>query len=163
MAAPAVRSDGPALSPAAESEADADADADVDVDALVAEPDVPVILDEGAAATVIPKSVVVVTSALPRTDTVEVTTELPVVDAEQPSQLVHAGAVSHGPLVQPDQVGSGQALFRPNQAVQGPDAHSKLLSYILLAQSWPSPPLPKNAPKPNTSSSESSFESLVTV
>ena len=78
-----------------------------------------------ACATCTPKAVVVTTLAEEPEVTVVVMTEVAVVDALHPVQVVHGALVPQGPLVQPDHVDGGQALF-PHQLVQGPVVHAPL-------------------------------------
>ena len=67
-----------------------------------------------------PKAVEVVVYAVPfPAVTVDVTTDVAVVEAEHPDQVVHGASVDHGPLVHPDQVLAGQAPV-PHQLVHGP-------------------------------------------
>lgn len=72
-----------------------------------------------ACATCTPKLVDVL--AVP--ETVVVTTEVAVVDAAHPVQVVHGALDAQGPLVQPDQVDAGQAE-PPHQDVQGAEVHA---------------------------------------
>jgi len=95
-----------------------------------------------ASATCTPKAVVVSTLVVPPVVTVVVTTEVAVVEAEQPVQVVHGAEADQVPDVQPDQVLGGQPLV-PHQLVHGPEVQALLLS---LAQG-PHPPCP-NGPTP---------------
>jgi len=76
-----------------------------------------------AAATWIPYWVLVVVTVVPLAVMVLVATEVAVVEAVQPPQLVQGASVAQAPLVQPDQVEGGQASV-PHQLVQSPVVHA---------------------------------------
>ena len=108
-----------------------------------AEPAVPPFV---AAATWMPKLVLVVVATVPFVVTTAVTTLVAVVLAVQPDQVVQGALVPHGPLVQPLQVEGGHAL-PPHQLVHGPLVQAPLLAVAHGPQPWFGPPWP-NGPQP---------------
>jgi len=97
-----------------------------------------------AWATWMPKPVDVSVTVEPPVVTVVVTTEVAVVEAVHPVQVVQGACVFHEPEVQPDQVLAGQPEM-PHQLVQGPLVHAPPLMLAHGPHPLPGPP---NGPCP---------------
>lgn len=91
------------------------------------------------AATWMPKPVDVTVVVEPPVVTVLVTTEVAVVEAVQPDQLVHGASVAQVPLVQPDHVEPGQPAV-PHQFVHAPLVQAPVLWLAHGPQPLPAPP-----------------------
>jgi len=93
-----------------------------------------------------PKPVEVIVLVAPPVVTVVVTTEVAVVEAVQPVQVVHGASEAQEFEVQPDHVLAGHPLV-PHQLVHGPEVHAPELCEAQGPH--PSfPPLPPKGPTP---------------